>query len=387
MLLYGYCTGVLSSRKIERATCESLPFRFLAGDWRPDHDTIANFRRSFLAEIKESFVEVLLLAQEFGALKLGNLSLDGSKVHADASKSKAVSYKRLLEMEVTIKRKVEELFRLAEVAEQSELPEGVSVEEEIKFRQARLARLAKAKAALEERAQERYQAELAAYQEKLRERERKTQESGRKPGGRPPQPPQPGPHEKDQYNFTDPQSRVMKNSTDEGFNQHYNAQVAVSQESLLIVANAVSQAANDKQQAVPTVEAIDKRVGKPEAVALDNGYFSEKNIEELEARKIEPYIATGRESHYRSWQDHFAQQPEPPPAEASAKEKMAYKLQTEIGKAIYGLRKCTVEPVIGIIKEVLGFRQFSLRGLVGAAGEWCLVCLAFNVKRLHSVLG
>ena len=179
----------------------------------------------------------------------------------------------------------------------------------------------------------------------------------------------------------------MKNSTDDGFDQHYNAQVAVDQESLLIVANTVSQAANEQQEAVPTVEAIDERVGKPEAVALDNGYFSEKNIEELAARKIEPYIATGRASHHRSWEDYFAQQPEPPPAEASAKEKMAYKLQTEIGKAIYGLRKCTVEPVIGIVKEVLGFRQFSLRGLVGVAGEWCLVCLAFNVKRLHSVLG
>jgi Transposase DDE domain len=236
-------------------------------------------------------------------------------------------------------------------------------------------------------ARDRYQAELAAYQEKLRERERKAEESGRKPGGRPPQPPQPGPREKDQYNFTDPESRIMKNSTDDGFDQHYNAQVGVDQESLLIVANTVSQAANDKQEAVPTVEAIDERVGKPGAVALDNGYFSEKNIEELEARKIEPYIATGRESHHRSWQDYFAQQPGPPPESASAKEKLAYKLQTEIGKAIYGLRKCTVEPVIGIIKEALGFRQFSLRGLVGAAGEWCLVCLAFNVKRLHSVLG
>jgi transposase len=387
LLLYGYCTGVFSSRKIERASYESLPFRFIAGDWHPDHDTIATFRRSFLAEIKELFVEVLLLAQEFGVLKLGNLSLDGSKVHADASKSKAVSYKRLLELEVRIKGEVEELFHLAEVAEQAELPEGFRVDDEIKFRQVRLERLAQAKAALEARAEDRYQAELAAYQEKLRERERKAEESGRKPGGRPPQPPQPGPREKDQYNFTDPESRIMKNSTDDGFDQHYNAQVGVDQESLLIVANTVRQAANDKQEAVPTVEAIDERVGKPEAVALDNGYFSEKNIEELEARKIEPYIATGRESHRRSWQDYFAQQPGPPPEPASAKEKMAYKLQTEIGKAIYGLRKCTVEPVIGIIKEALGFRQFSLRGWVGAAGEWCLVCLAFNVKRLHSVLG
>lgn len=136
-----------------------------------------------------------------------------------------------------------------------------------------------------------------------------------------------------------------------------------------------------------TVEAIDERVGKPAAAALDNGYFSEKNIEELEARKISPYIATGRESHHRSWREYFGQQPAPPPESASAKEKMAYKLQTAVGKAIYGLRKSTVEPVIGIIKEALGFRQFSLRGLVGAAGEWCLVCLAFNVKRLHSVWG
>ena len=246
-------------------------------------------------------------------------------------------------------------------------------------------RLAQAKAALEARAEERYQAELAAYQGKLRER--KAEEGGRKPGGRPPQPPQPGPREKDQYNFTDPESRIMKNRTDDGFDQPYKAQVGVDQEGLLIVANTLSQAANDKQEALPTVEAIDERVGKPGAAALDNGYFSERNIEELEARKIEPYLATGRESHHRSWQDYFAQQPGPSPESASAKEKLAYKLQTEIGKAIYGLRKCTVEPVIGIIKEAWGFRQFSVRGLVGAAGEGCLVCLAFNVKRLHSVLG
>lgn len=387
LLLYGYCTGVFSSRKIERATVESLPFRYLAGAWQPDHDTIANFRRSFLAEIKELFVEVLLLAQEFGVLKLGNISLDGSKVHADASKSQAVSYQRLLALEVVLKREVEELFRLAAAADGAVLPEGLNVADEIKFRQARLARLAKARIALAERAAERYQSELAGYEEQLKERERKAQASGRKPGGRPPQPPAPGARDKDQYNFTDPESRVMKNSTNDGFDQHYNTQVAVDQASLLIVAHAVSQAANDKQQAVPTVEAIDERVGQPAAAALDNGYFSEKNIAALEARQISPYIATGRESHHRSWQDYFAQQPAPPPEQASAKEKMAYKLQTEVGKAIYGLRKSTVEPVIGIIKEALGFRQFSLRGLVGAAGEWCLVCLAFNVKRLHRVRG
>ncbi len=384
LLLYGYCVGVFSSRKIERATYESLPFRFLAGDRHPDHDTIAHFRRQFLSELKELFVQVLLLAQSCGVLKLGNVSIDGSKIHADASKSHAVSYKRLLELEVVLQREVEELFRLAEEAEQSDLPEGLQSNDEIAFRQARLA---EAKAALEARAEERYQAELAVYQEKLRERERKAQATGRKPRGPSPQPPEPGPRDKDQYNFTDPESRIMKNSTDDGFDQHYNVQVAVDQESLLTIANTVSQHANDKQEAVPIMDAIDERVGQPEAAALDNGYFSENNIARLEERQIEPYIATGRECHYRSWRDYFAQRPKPPAESASVKEKMAYKLRTDIGKAIYGLRKCTVEPVIGIIKEVLGFRQFSLRGLVGAAGEWCLVCLAFNVKRLHTLQG
>jgi hypothetical protein len=243
---------------------------------------------------------VLLLAQEFGVLKLGNISLDGSKVHADASKSQAVSYKRLLGLEVILTREVEELFRLAEAADGATLPEGLRVADEIEFRQARLERLAKARTALEARAAERYQSELAVYEEQLKERERKAQASGRKPGGRPPQAPEPGARDKDQYNFTDPESRVMKNSNNAGFDQHYNTQVAVDQKSLLIVAQAVSPAANDKQQAVPTVEAIDERVGQPTAAALDNGYFSEKNIAALEARNISPYIATGRESHYRS---------------------------------------------------------------------------------------
>jgi len=179
----------------------------------------------------------------------------------------------------------------------------------------------------------------------------------------------------------------MKNSRDAGFDQHYNAQVAVDQESLLVVANTVSNHANDKREAVPTLDAIDQRLGQPTAAALDNGYYSEANIAELERRGIEPYIATGREKHHRSWQQYFEQQPGPPPEAASAKEKMAYKLQTEIGKAIYGLRKCTVEPVIGIIKEVLSFRQFSLRGQTKVAGEWNLVCLAFDVKRLHALQG
>ncbi len=387
LLFYGYATGVFSSRKIEKATYESIPFRYIAGGLHPDHDTIAHFRKTFLAEIKELFVQILLIAQATGMLKLGNISLDGSKIHADASKSKAVSYKRLVEIEAKLRQEVVELFELGEQVEQGErqLPEELVIQNEIAIREERLANLAKAKVVLEERAKERYAAEQAEYEAKLREREQKTRQHHRKPKGRPPQPPEPGPGEKDQYNFTDPDSRVMKNSNNAGVDQHYNVQVATDQESLLIVANNLSNHPNDKQEAIPTLDTLDPELGKPAAVALDNGYFSEANIRALQEREVEAYIATGREPHHKDWHTFFAELPEPLGEEASPKEKMAYKLQTEIGKAIYRLRKCTVEPVIGIIKEILGFRQFSLRGLRATAGEWCLVCLAFNLKRMHTL--
>jgi len=386
LLFYGYATGVFSSRKIEKATYESIPFRFIAGGLHPDHDTIASFRKALLTEIKALFVQVLLVAQKAGALNLGNISLDGSKLHADASKSHAVSYKRLLELESELRQEVDELFVLGEQLEQSDLPDGLDLADEIAFREGRLVNLAQAKRVLEARAQERYEAEQAEYAAQLREREEKARRTGRKPGGRPPTPPTPGPRDQDQYNFTDPDSRIMKNSTNKGVDQHYNTQVAVDQDSFLIVANTLSNHPNDKGEAIPTLDAIPTEVGQPTAGALDNGYFSATNIAQMEARGIEPYIATGREPHHHSWRAYFAEQPTPPPADASPIEKMAYKLQTDIGQAIYRLRKATVEPVIGIIKEVLGFRQFSLRGLAAAAGEWCLVCLAFNLKRLHVLL-
>jgi len=386
LLLYGYATGVFSSRKIETATYESIPFRFIAGGLHPDHDTLANFRKIFLADLKALFVQVLLVAQEAGALNLGNISLDGSKLHADASKSHAVSYQRLLELEGQVRQEMEELFALGEQLEQSDLPDGLDLADEIAFREGRLVNLAQAKQVLEARAQERYAAEQAEYTAKLREREAKARRTGRKPGGRPPQPPTPGPRDQDQYNFTDPDSRIMKNSTNKGVDQHYNTQIAVAQDSLLIVANTLSNHPNDKGEAIPTLDAIPTEVGQPTAGALDNGYFSANTIAQMEARGIDPYIATGREPHHHSWRAYFAEQPAPPPTDASPIQKMAYKLQTDIGQAIYRLRKATVEPVIGIIKEVLGFRQFSLRGLVAAAGEWCLVCLAFNLKRLHVLL-
>jgi hypothetical protein len=378
--------GVFSSRKIEKATYENIPFRFIAGGWHPDHDTIANFRKVFLSEIAGLFVQVLLVAKETDVFNLGNISLDGSKVHADASKSKAISYKRLLQLEKQLSAEVEELLALSEQADQSELPEGLDITEEIVFRQYKLANLVKAKSILEMRAKEWYQAEKAEYETKMREREEKEQETGRKPGGRLTKPPTPGPRDKDQYNFTDPESRIMKNSTNNGFDQHYNVQVAVDQDSLLIVANTLSNHPTDCNEAIPTLDAIPARVGKPDAGALDAGYFSAHNISEMERRGIDLYIATGREPHHKSWRARFAEQPAPPPEDATLTVKMAYKLKTDIGKAIYGLRKSTVEPVIGIIKEVMGFRQFSLRGLAAAAGEWCLVCLAFDLKRLHVLL-
>jgi transposase len=385
LLVYGYATGVFSARKIERATYESVPFRFLAGNLHPDHDTIATFRTTFLAELHDLFVQVLLLATEVGVLKLGNISVDGSTIHADASKSKAVSYQRLGELEAHLRAEVAALFALAEQAEPGTVPDGMVVADGIARRQERLARLAEAKAALEARARERDTAEQAAYQAKLREREAKTRRTGRPPRGRPPKPPTPGPRPKDQYNFTDPESRIMKNSTDDGFDQHYNAQAAVEHDSRLIVGHRLSNHPTDYGEAVPTVDAIPPAVGTPAAAALDTGFFSETTIAGLAERGIEPYIATGRESHQQSWQAYFADQPAPPPADAPPREQMAYKLKTEVGKAIYRLRKCTVEPVIGIIKETLGFRQFSLRGLAAAAGEWGLVCLAYNLKRLHGL--
>lgn len=210
LLFYGYATGVFSSRKLEKATYENLGVRYVVGGLHPDHDTIAHFRKTFLGELQGLFVQILLLAKLSGILKLGNLSLDGSKIHADASKSHAVSYKRLLELETEIQAEVVELFELGERADQGDvqLPEGFAVQDEIALRQARLLKLTEAKAVLEARAQERYEAEKAEYEVKLRERESKARKRRQRPRGKTPKPPEAGPHDKDQYNFTDPQSRI-----------------------------------------------------------------------------------------------------------------------------------------------------------------------------------
>ena len=385
LLFYGYATGVFSSRKLETATYESMPFRFIAGGLHPDHDTLAHFRQTFLPQIGELFIQVLQVAAELGVLQVGHLkvSFDGSKIHADASKSHAVSHDRLLELEKQLRCEVAELLALGAQADQTLLPPGLDVANEVALRQQRLGNLVEAKQILEARAQERYAAEQAEYAAKLLARQAKAEEIGHQLGGRPPQPPTPGPRPDDQYNFTDPDSRIMKNSTDQGFNQAYNAQAVVDQATMLVVGNRVTNHPNDKNETLPDLDAVPAAVGRLEAAAGDNGFYSAANIAGLEARGIEPYLATGREPHHQNWRAYFAEQPAPPPADASPMVKMAHKLRTELGLAIYRLRKCTVEPVFGIIKETLGFRQFSLRGLAAVAGEWCLVCLAFNLKRLH----
>jgi len=388
LLVYAYANGVFSSRKIEQAAKDTAAYRFLAGNLTPDHDTIAHFRRTFLPQLQELFVQVLLLAQEMGVLRVGNISLDGTKIHADASKSKAVSYKRLTQLESRLRQEVHELFVLAEKADKSALPEGMDLPEEIARREDRLSRLAQARAALEARAKERDAAERAEYEAKMRERQNRHKRTDKKPRGRPPTPPTPGPRQSDQFNFTDPDSRVMKNSGDDGFDQHYNAQVAVDQDSLLIVGYSLSNHANDQQEVAPTLACIPtQHIGMPTAAALDCGYFSASNLQVLEAVQVEAYIATGRDPHHAGWQAYFAQAGPPPAEEASLREKMAWKLRTALGKAIYRRRKCTVEPVIGRIKEGLGFRQFSLRGQDNVTGEWCLVCLAQNLRRLHVLAG
>ena len=382
LLLYGYATGTFSSRKLERATYESIPFRYIAGNMHPDHDTLNQFRKDNLQTLKQLFVQVLVLAYVLGYVKLGNISIDGSKIHADASKSKAVSYGRILSMEKRLQQEIEALFALAEKAD-SEPSDDFDIDNEIGRRRTKLTNLAQAKAVIEAMARERHAEEQAEYERKMAARQEKEERTGKKSGGRAPQPPEPGPRDKDQYNFTDPESRIMKNGNNQGFEQSYNAQAAVEHESRLIVGNTLSNHPNDKQEGIATAQAIPVELGTPDAAAMDAGYFGPKTIEAFEAMGIDPYIATGRDSHHIDLWTLMEGEPEPPPDNADHKVKMLYKLRTEAGKAIYKLRKSTVEPVFGIIKAVMGFHQFSLRGLAAAAGEWNLVCLAYNLKRLH----
>jgi len=387
LLVYGYSTKTFSSRAIERATHDSLAFRYIAGNEHPDHDTIATFRKRFLPQLGPLFVQVLKIARDLGLLKLGTVALDGTKVHANASRHSALSYGHAKKIEKQLKREVKQLLRLAERADAQDIPDGMSIPEELARRESRLAAIAEAKAKIEARAGERLAREQAEHQSKLAARAEQEKRTGKKPGGRPPEPPTGGVKDKDQVNLTDEESRIMKVAGG-GFDQCYNAQALVATDSMLVVATEVTQAANDKEQLVPMLEkleALPEELGRAECVLADNGYLSEANVEQCEAAQIEPLIAMGRCRHHVTWKQRFAPAPKSPPASATALEKMAYRLRTPRGKELYGLRKQTPEPVFGIIKSVMGYRQCLLRGIKNVKGEWNLVTMSWNIKRMFAM--
>jgi transposase len=388
LIIYGYATGVFSSRKLERATYDSVAFRFIAANEHPDHDTIAAFRRRFLPQIEVLFVQVLVLAREMGVLRMGTVALDGTKIHANASRHSALSYEHAGKIEAQLKAEVAELMAKAEAADQADVPDGMSIPEELARREKRLAEIARAKAVIEARAKQRHAREQAEYEAKLAARAAGTAATGKKPGGKPPAPPVEGPLPTDQVNLTDEDSRIMP-VPGGGFEQCYNAQAVVAAGSLLVVAADVTQVPNDKQQLEPM---LDKIADLPEALGevgellADNGYFSEGNVNACAAAGIDPVIAMGRQAHHPSLEERFAEAP-PPPADPTPLAAMGHRLHTPEGKQRYALRKQIPEPVFGIIKSALGFRQFLLRGIDNVRGEWNLVTMAWNMKRMFVLAG
>lgn len=383
LFIYGYATGTFSSRKIERATYDSLAFRYIACNRHPDHDTLATFRKRFGKEFAAAFVQVLEVARENQLSRFGTVSLDGTKIHANASRHSALSYGHASKIEEHLKAEVQELLALADAADQSSVPDGVKLPDEIKRREDRLAAIAVAKAKIEARAKERFLQEKAEYDAKMAARATKEAATGKKPGGKPPKPPESGPRADDQINLTDEASRIMKVSGG-GFEQCYNAQAVVDTESMLILAPHVSQATNDKEQIEPMiakVQANPEGLNGPKTWLADTGYYSEKNVQTCVAADIEPLIAVKRDEHHPGWRERFIE-PEPLAEDAPPVERMKHTLKTQAGRAAYALRKQTVEPVFGIIKSVMGFRQFLLRGLENVQNEWTLVCLAWNLKRM-----
>jgi transposase len=383
VLVYGYATGVFSSRKLERATYDSVAFRFIAANAHPDHDTIAAFRRRFLKEIEALFVQVLLLAREMGVLKMGTIGLDGTKIHANASRHSALSYEHAGKIEAQLQAEVADLMAKAEAADAADLPDGMSIPDELARREERVRQIAAARATIEARAKERHAREQAEHEAKLAARAAKTAATGKKPGGKPPEPPAAGPAPGDQINLTDEDSRIMPVAGG-GFDQCYNAQAAVAAGSLLVVAVDVVQAANDKQQLEPMlgkIGALPDDLGAPETLLADAGYFSAANVAACAAAGIEPLIAMGRQPHHPPLAERFEKAPSAPDDPTSV-EAMAHRLKTPEGRKLYAQRKHTPEPVFGIVKSALGFRQFSLRGLDKVRGEWSLVTMAWNMKRM-----
>lgn len=386
LLFYSYATGTFSSRKIEAATYESVPVRYVAANQHPDHDTICTFRRRFLEPLGELFTQILLVAAQMGLTELGDVAIDGSKFKANASKHKAMSWDRVCALEDQLSQEVAELLEKAEAAD-ADTADGEKLPEELARRQQRLAQIRQAKALIQQRAAKRYEAEKAEYEQKMDERRAKEDQTGKKTPGRKPEPPEPGPRAKDQVNFTDPESRIMLTSQT-GWQQAWNGQLAVDMDSHLIVSGHISQAPNDKRELEPTLdslEALPDQLGPPKRIAADNGYYSEDNVSEATGRQITPYLATGRQPHNQHWTERLAA-PGPPPEDPTPVEAMSWRLKTPDGKKFYSRRKATVETVFGIIKQVMGFRQFSLRGLEKVAGEWNLITCAYNLKRMHALV-
>jgi len=383
LLIYGYATGTFSSRKIERATYDSLAFRYIACNRHPDHDTLATFRTRFGKEFESAFVQVLQVARENQLSRFGTVSLDGTKIHANASRHSALSYGHCEKIEAHLKAEVQELLALAEAADQSAVPDGVSLPAEITRREDRLAAIAAAKVKIEAQAKARFEEGQAEYEAKMAARATKEAKTGKKPRGKEPKPPESGPRATDQINLTDEESRIMKVAGG-GFEQCYNAQAVVDTESMLILAPHVTQATNDKEQVEPMLEKIranPEGLNQPETWLADTGYYSAKNVALCVAAKIDPLIAVQRDEHHPDWRERFTE-PLPLAGAASPVEIMKHTLKTRAGRAAYALRKQTVEPVFGIIKSVMGFRQFLLRGLDNVKNEWTLVCLAWNLKRM-----
>ncbi|ARU54290.1 IS1182 family transposase [Oleiphilus messinensis] len=385
LLFYGYATGVFSSRKLEKAAYDSIAVRYICANSYPDHDTIATFRKRFLKEIEGLFVDILLIAETMGLLKLGTVSLDGTKIKANASKHKALSWEYANKLEEQLKAEVVELMQKAEEADNATLPEEMNVPEELARREQRLNTIAQAKKKIQARAKERFEREQAAYEEKVERRKCYEEETGKKPRGRQPVAPSEGPLPKDQVNLTDEESRIMP--TQGGFEQAYNAQAGVDIETYLIVEQHLSQSPNDKLEVSSTLENLDQlpeSLGAVRQLLADTGYFSEANTEKCESAGVEPLIPEKRHHHNLPLKERLAEDQEAP-ENPTAVAAMKHRLQTKAGREAYGQRKSTVETVFGIIKHVLGFRQFLLRGFDSVQSEWSLVCLAWNLKRIHAL--
>jgi len=362
ILLYGYCVGVFSSRRIQKRLVEDVAFRVLAAGNQPDFRTIADFRKLHLKALEELFRQMLRLTLETGMMKLGRVALDGSKVKGNASKHKAMSYGRMKETEKRLREEVRKLLNQAEAADKEEDSRygrdrrGDELPEELQRRETRIARIREAVHALEERAREQAKSK-----------------------GKDPEKAQPT--KKAQYNFTDPESRMLKGP--DGFLQGYNTQIAVEPVFQLIVGQRVTQAANDKQQMVPLIEAIEGQSGqKPEGVLADNGYCSDENLKYLARKRMEGFVATGKQKH---GEKRKPCQRGPLPREASRVERMEQKLETKVGAAVYATRKFIVEPVFGQIKPARGFRQFLLREIEKVRGEWALICMTHNILKFHKI--